>query len=90
MIKTAYKVVFPDIKSPIQIVYVVVNKNIEIRKVPTSNIGNTAVPMFDYVLDGHATSKYRYYVVKNEAGWSKEYLTTLVNPPSPHASLHTY
>jgi hypothetical protein len=60
MNKTAYKVVFPDIKSPVQIVYVVVNKNIEIRKVSTSNIGNTAVPIFDYVLDGHATSKYRY------------------------------
>jgi hypothetical protein len=80
MIKKAYEFVFPNIKSPIRVTFVVVNKNTEIKKVPTESMGKTAVPIFDYVLDGHATAKYRYYVIKNEIGWSKEELTALVSP----------
>ena len=76
-INEPYAKVFPMQKKQIAITYVVVNKNTTVTTVPTDNIDGSMVPSMNYTVHDEMPAKYRYYVVKNENGWSKEYLQTL-------------
>jgi hypothetical protein len=77
-IRTAFDTVFPHDCSP-AITYVVVNKNSRtIYTHPQQSNDDTEAP-FDYLAEGADQAKYRYYVLKNDVGWKKADLASLVS-----------